>query len=76
MRGEQLVDEPLTLQEDIKRTMLECIERFHQEIDTHCKGDSDNLIKTVERELSRLVKRLAEKDYEISQDVKIKKSCV
>ncbi|GBM06889.1 hypothetical protein AVEN_147831-1 [Araneus ventricosus] len=38
MPGEKAADEPLTLDQELKRSMLDCIGRFHQEIDTRCEG--------------------------------------
>lgn len=38
MPGEQLVDELLTLDEEIKISMMEYVDIFHQEIDTDCNG--------------------------------------
>ncbi|GBN92584.1 hypothetical protein AVEN_44245-1 [Araneus ventricosus] len=38
MPGEKAADEPLTLDQELKRSMLECIERFQQEIDTRCEN--------------------------------------
>nr|CAH7750126.1 unnamed protein product [Callosobruchus chinensis] len=83
MPGEQTADEPLTLEQELKRSMLECIDRFHQEIDSRCKGmetillrlsvlDPNNLIKTAESELAELVKHLVEKYDELSEDDMVK----
>ncbi|GBN33095.1 hypothetical protein AVEN_213959-1 [Araneus ventricosus] len=58
MPGEKAADEPLTLDQELKISMLECIDRFQQEIDTLCEGmeccisdrfavlESNNLIET------------------------------
>ncbi|GBN58003.1 hypothetical protein AVEN_54168-1 [Araneus ventricosus] len=36
--GEKAADDPLTLDQELKRSMLECIDRFQQEIATLCEG--------------------------------------
>ncbi|GBL84715.1 hypothetical protein AVEN_191159-1 [Araneus ventricosus] len=67
MPVEKTADEPQTLDQDLKRSMLECIDRFQQEIDKRCKSiecisdrfavlEPNNLIKTSETELPKFVK--------------------
>ncbi|GBN17135.1 hypothetical protein AVEN_248761-1 [Araneus ventricosus] len=36
--GEKTADKSLTLDQELKRSMLECIDRFQQEIATLCEG--------------------------------------
>ncbi|GBL87798.1 hypothetical protein AVEN_81391-1 [Araneus ventricosus] len=71
MPREKAADEPLTLDQELKRSMLECIDRFQQEIDTRCEGMEcisdriavlllSNLIETSETELSKFVQSLVE----------------
>ncbi|GBO21928.1 hypothetical protein AVEN_30548-1 [Araneus ventricosus] len=44
MPGEKAAEEPLTLDQELKRSMLECIDRFQQEINTR-KPNFPNLYK-------------------------------
>ncbi|GBM51433.1 Cytochrome P450 2J1 [Araneus ventricosus] len=38
MPGEKAADELLTLDQELKMSMLECIDRFQQDMDTRCEG--------------------------------------
>ncbi|GBL80616.1 hypothetical protein AVEN_225293-1 [Araneus ventricosus] len=42
MPGKKAADEPLTLDQQLKSSLLECIDWFQQEIDTRCEGFSEN----------------------------------
>ncbi|GBN04822.1 hypothetical protein AVEN_14043-1 [Araneus ventricosus] len=79
MPGEKAADEPLTLDQELKRSMFECIGRFQQEIDTCCESmesvsdrfailELSNLIETSETELPKFVQSLFENYNELSAD--------
>ncbi|GBN52574.1 hypothetical protein AVEN_244274-1 [Araneus ventricosus] len=79
MPGEKAADEQLTLDQELKMYMLECIDRFQQEIDTVCEGlecisdrfavlEPSNFIETSETELPKFVQRLVENYSELSAD--------
>ncbi|KAJ8870049.1 hypothetical protein PR048_029060 [Dryococelus australis] len=79
MPGENAQDEPLLLNEESKRSMLECIDRFYQEIDTRSKYmesilarftvlDPKNMITTSEDELPQLLQNLVVNYDELSED--------
>lgn len=79
MPGEKAADETLTLHQELRRSMLECIDRFQQEIDTRCRNmerisdrfavlEPRNLITTSEKELPMIVKCLIDNYDEISED--------
>ncbi|GBL99100.1 hypothetical protein AVEN_64101-2-1, partial [Araneus ventricosus] len=64
MPGEKAADKPLILDQELTGSMLECIDRFQQEIDACCEGmgcisdrfvvlESSDLIETSETELSK-----------------------
>ena len=38
MPEEKVADEPLTFNQEVKRSMLQYIEKFYQEIDIRCKS--------------------------------------
>lgn len=69
MAGEQARDSGFTLQEENKRTMLECIDHFHNELEIQSKAIKDvttlfgviqtkNLVQATEEELEVMVSRL------------------
>lgn len=71
MPGEMADDEPLSIEKEIKRSMLECLDRFSLEISTRCEAmeaiserfailQPKNLLEVPEKELSALVVSLAE----------------
>ncbi|GBM76904.1 hypothetical protein AVEN_153132-1 [Araneus ventricosus] len=79
MPGKKAADESLTLDQELKNSMLECIDRFQQEVDTRCKGmdcisdrfavlESSNLIETSKTELPKFVQSLVENYNELSAD--------
>ncbi|GBM22422.1 hypothetical protein AVEN_221493-1 [Araneus ventricosus] len=79
MPGEKAADEPPSLDQELKMSMLECIDRFQQEIDTLCEGmgyisdrfavlEPNNLIETSETELPKFVQRLFENYSKLSVD--------
>lgn len=43
MSGEMAKDAGLTLTEEVRRAVIECIDRFHQELDIHSKAMEDTL---------------------------------
>ncbi|GBM21733.1 hypothetical protein AVEN_118267-1 [Araneus ventricosus] len=76
---EKATDEPLTLDQELKWSVLKCIDRFQQEIDTRCEGmkfitnrfavmEPSNRIETSETELSKFLQSLVENYYELSAD--------
>ncbi|GBN01730.1 hypothetical protein AVEN_30989-1 [Araneus ventricosus] len=79
MPEEKAADEPLSFDQKLKRSMLEGIDRFQQEIDTRCEGmeciqdrfevlELSNLIETSENELPKFVQSLLENYNEYSAD--------
>ncbi|GBM95079.1 hypothetical protein AVEN_111035-1 [Araneus ventricosus] len=79
MPREKAADEPLTLEQEPKRSMLECIDRFQQEIDTRSEGmecisdryavlEPSNLIETSETELPKFLQSLFQNCNELSAD--------
>ncbi|GBM30516.1 hypothetical protein AVEN_156267-1 [Araneus ventricosus] len=77
MPREKTADEPLTLEQELKRSMLECIDRFQQEIDTHYEGiecisdrfaalEHSILIENLETEFPKFVQSLVENYNELS----------
>ncbi|GBL87590.1 hypothetical protein AVEN_165193-1 [Araneus ventricosus] len=71
MPREKAADEPLTLDQELKMSMLECIDKFQQETETRCEGiecisdwfavfEPSNLIETSETELPKFVQSLVE----------------
>ena len=71
MPKEKVADEPLTFDQEIKRSMLQCIDKFYQEIDTQCKHmecisdrfeilEPINHIETSETELPKFAQSLVE----------------
>ncbi|GBL74407.1 hypothetical protein AVEN_235366-1 [Araneus ventricosus] len=77
--GEKAADKPLTLDQKLKRSMLESIDRFQHEIDTRCEGiecisdrfavlQPNNLIETSETELPKFVQSLGENYNKLSAD--------
>ncbi|GBM66597.1 hypothetical protein AVEN_73213-1 [Araneus ventricosus] len=77
--GEKAADEPLTLDKELKRSMLECLDRSEKEIYTRCEGmecisdlfavlEPSNLIETSKTELPKFVQSLVENYYELSAD--------
>ncbi|XP_044765379.1 uncharacterized protein LOC123321713 [Coccinella septempunctata] len=83
MTGEKAIHEPLTLEAELKRSMLECIDTFHTEINTRCQGmeeislrfailKSKNLLKSSETELPELVGNLVSNYEEMSTEDMLK----
>ncbi|GBM55196.1 hypothetical protein AVEN_182148-1 [Araneus ventricosus] len=78
MPGETAAGEPLTLNQELQRLVLECIDRFKYEIDTRCEGvecisdqfavSPSNLIETSESEQPKFVHSLDENYNELSAD--------
>lgn len=79
MPGEKAADEPLTLEDELKRSMLECIDTFQQEVTTRYQGMEDislrfailetgNLLKSSETELPKLVSSFVDTYKEISSE--------
>lgn len=79
MPGETAEDSGLTLKQEIERAMLECIDRFHVEINTRSKSMeqilsifqvilSENLISSSEKELQNLAQHLTQTFDEISSE--------
>ncbi|GBN67213.1 hypothetical protein AVEN_34234-1 [Araneus ventricosus] len=75
MTGEKAADEPLHLDQELKSSMLECIDMFQQEINTRCEGmecisdrfavlESSNLIETSETELPKFVQSLEKSTFQ------------
>ncbi|GBN92158.1 hypothetical protein AVEN_207947-1 [Araneus ventricosus] len=77
VRGKKIIprrkaaDDPMTVDQELKRSMLECIDRFLQEIDTRCEGmgcvsdrftvlEYSNQIETSETELPKFLQSLVE----------------
>ncbi|GBO37917.1 hypothetical protein AVEN_122482-1 [Araneus ventricosus] len=80
MPREKAADDSLTLDQELKRSMLECFDRFQQEIDTLCEGvdcisdrfavlEPNNQIETSETELPKFAQRLVENYNELSADM-------
>ncbi|GBN02904.1 hypothetical protein AVEN_249549-1 [Araneus ventricosus] len=77
LRRKKAADEPLTVDQELKKSMLRVIDRFQQEIDTRCEGmeciseqfavlEPSNLIETSETELPKFVQSLIENYNELS----------
>ncbi|GBL95986.1 hypothetical protein AVEN_199953-1 [Araneus ventricosus] len=79
MPEKKATDEPLTLDQELKRSMSVCIDRFQQEIDTRCEGmecipdrfvvlEPRNLIEISETELPKFVQSLIKNYNELYAD--------
>ena len=77
MPERKVADETLTFDQEMKRLMLHCIDKFYQEIDMRCKYmeyvsgrfeilELTILIKTSETKLIKFVECLVESYYELS----------
>ncbi|GBN84861.1 hypothetical protein AVEN_188762-1 [Araneus ventricosus] len=79
MPEEKAAVEPMTFYQEMKRSMLECIDKFQKEIDTRCEDmacisdrfavlEPSNLIKISETELIKFVQRFVKNYNELSAD--------